>query len=152
MGNRYPSVVRRYSATFIDAGFLLITVLMIAEVFQGEEHYMATVRLAVILGFVFCYEPLATSFFCTVGQFVTGIRVRLVQTYDKPSVLIAYIRLSIKFLLGWYSFFSILFSAKKRALHDLASGTVVVYATYADTPPLASEAGIDLEEEQEYPS
>lgn len=124
MEEYYPTIVRRYTATFIDGGILGFLVIAVAMMYQGEAY--ATRRVSTILLIVLVYEPFATSLICTVGQFITGIRIRTVDTYEKISLPLAYIRVAVKFMLGWYSFFSILFSDQKRAIHDYASGTVVL--------------------------
>jgi uncharacterized RDD family membrane protein YckC len=38
----------------------------------------------------------------------------------------AYLRYVLKLLLGFYSFFAMSFNKERRALHDLASGSIVL--------------------------
>jgi uncharacterized RDD family membrane protein YckC len=55
-----------------------------------------------------------------------GIRVRTVSKLERIFLLQAYLRIVVKIFLGFISFFSIIFSKRKRAIHDFASGTIVV--------------------------
>lgn len=58
-----------------------------------------------------------------------GIRVRKISnTNKKINIGQAYLRFIAKTLLGWISFFTINSNAERRAMHDLASGSVMVYA------------------------
>ncbi len=77
---------------------------------------------------VFCYEPICVSFFCTLGQKITGIRVRRLGTLKKIPFPFAFVRYFLKILLGLISLFAIIFSKERRAIHDFASGSIVVLA------------------------
>jgi uncharacterized RDD family membrane protein YckC len=57
-----------------------------------------------------------------------GIRVRTVSKIERISLVQAYLRIVVKIFLGFISLFSIIFSEKKRAIHDFASGSIVVTA------------------------
>jgi hypothetical protein len=73
------------------------------------------------------YEPVLTTFSATIGQRVMGIRVRNAKNPDKHiNILQAYLRLIVKYLLGWLSFITIGFDERHRAIHDLAGESVVV--------------------------
>jgi uncharacterized RDD family membrane protein YckC len=120
-----PSITRRYLAVFVD-GMLVFTAFMIlSAVFEGHGG-IAAVRVAAIVGFIGLYEPLCTSRLCTVGQSLLGVRVRTLETGKRISIFQAYVRLVIKVLLGWISFFSILFSRERRGLHDIGCGSIVI--------------------------
>jgi len=127
MEYHYPSILRRYLATFID-GMLVITVLILSSyILQFESEITTIARVIIILFMFFVYEPLCTSMFCTLGQKVTGIRVRKRLTYERISILSAYLRIVIKIFLGIISFFTIPISKEKRGIHDLAVGSIVIY-------------------------
>ncbi|CAN5902768.1 hypothetical protein BH24BAC1_BH24BAC1_35730 [soil metagenome] len=82
---------------------------------------------AVFLSLLVIYEPILTAYGATFGQWVMGIRVRQHKGLEEPiSVGQAYLRVILKFLLGFLSFFSIHFNPSRRALHDLYSGSVMV--------------------------
>ena len=127
MEYHYPSILRRYFATFID-GMLVIAVLIVSSyIFQFESEIITKTRVIIILFMFFVYEPLCTSMFCTLGQKVMGIRVRKRFTHERISILSAYLRIVIKIFLGIISFFTLPLSKEKRGIHDFAVGSVVIY-------------------------
>jgi uncharacterized RDD family membrane protein YckC len=127
MEYQYPSILRRYFATCIDGMLVIIVFIMISYIFQGESNISTTIRVAAILSMFFVYEPICTSRFCTVGQKLTGIRVRKLFLHERISIVAAYLRIFVKVLLGIISFFSIPFSKNKRGIHDFAVGSVVIF-------------------------
>ena len=73
------------------------------------------------------YEPFLTSYSRTIGQRLMNIRVRRHgNPNERISLFNAYLRCFIKDLLGWISFISIHFNSERRAIHDLASGSVMI--------------------------
>ena len=125
---QYPRVVVRYLATTIDVIFILSVFICVSYLFQGQDGTPVRMRLIFFLFVVFVYEPFFTCKLCTFGQKIMRIRVRSIKTKDKISIFQAYIRILIKIVLGIISFFSIPFTKNKRALHDFAAGSVVIYA------------------------
>ena len=124
----YPNILRRYLATLID-GILIFGVMILASyIFSQDTNYITTLRVGIILSMVFIYEPFCTSKFCTLGQKIMGVRVRQTLSHEKISLAQAYVRIVVKLVLGFVSFFSILSSGEKRAIHDFASGSIVLYA------------------------
>lgn len=115
-------------ATFIDGMLILGVMILYSYIFSQDTDYIKILRIGIILSMVLIYEPLCTSKFCTLGQKVMGIRVRRISSLKKISLLQAYVRVVVKILLGFISFFSILFSERKRAIHDFASGSIVLEA------------------------
>jgi uncharacterized RDD family membrane protein YckC len=121
---RYPSLFRRYVASLIDSGLVSAALL-----FYMRDPFRSSYSLDAIywpLFFLLLYEPLLTRYLCTIGQFVTGIRVRTEPGGQRVPVWRLFVRLSVKYLLGFLSFILMPGHAKKRALHDVASGTIVV--------------------------
>ena len=127
MEYHYPSILRRYLATFIDGMFVITVLILSSYILQFESEITTKARVIIILFMFFVYEPLCTSMFCTLGQKVMGIRVRKRSTYERISILSAYLRIVIKIFLGIISFFTIPFSEQKRGIHDFAVGSVVIY-------------------------
>ncbi len=122
----YPSILRRYFATFLDGLFVLATIILFAYVFQFENEMMMRIRVSIVLFMFFVYEPLCTSLFCTIGQKLTGIRIRTWSTQRKISIPKAYLRILAKLVMGLISFFTIPFSKDKRAIHDYVVGSIVI--------------------------
>lgn len=129
----YPELTRRYLSNAID-GFLVLTVgIALAVLLQSEDPLVIGARVLMILLVVTSYEPILTSQLCTVGQRVTGIRVRRHNDQaQRISIARAYLRTGVKVLLGVCSFFAMGFNNERRAAHDLAVGSVVLDAATID--------------------
>jgi uncharacterized RDD family membrane protein YckC len=108
---------------FIIGVFILSSYLL-----SYSTDVIAKLRFGIWLVVFLLYEPFCTSKLCTLGQKLMGIRVRTVSTLERISLIQAYVRIVVKVFLGLISFFSIMFSKRKRAIHDFASGTIVVEA------------------------
>jgi uncharacterized RDD family membrane protein YckC len=79
----------------------------------------------------FIYEPFCIAFGCTIGNKIAGIRVRNFHDESKRiSLFNSYIRFIIKLLLGIISFFTVTSDSWKRAIHDKAAGSIMVYAEH----------------------
>ena len=126
----YPTILRRYLSSFIDGCFIILSVILVPYVIGDEENTLS-VRIIIAAIFLFVYEPLYTSKFCTLGQRITGIRIRKFGNYQRLNFPVALLRVTIKGLLGFISLFSIIFSKDKRAIHDYASDSIVILNTEA---------------------
>ncbi len=119
-----PPLTRRYGASLIDGFFLMVMMILVAVLFQAEA--MLPARIAFFWLIFFGYEPLLTSQFCTVGQRVMGIRVRRYGHPDaRIGIFASYVRFVVKILLGVISFFTMGSTKQRRAIHDLAAGSVM---------------------------
>ena len=119
-----PPLTRRYGASLIDGFFLVIVMILVAVLFQAEA--MVPARIAFFWLIFFGYEPLLTSQLCTVGQRVMGIRVRRYGHPDaRIGIFASYVRFVVKILLGVISFFTMGSTKQRRAIHDLAAGSVM---------------------------
>ena len=126
MTEQYPDLKDRIQSAFIDGTLLIVLMIVFASIIDKYENVPNWVRMA-IFGFYFVYEPLFMSLGCTLGNLIKGIRVRKhSDSTKKINVLQAIIRYPIKFLLGWISFLTIGSNPKRRAIHDLAAGSVMI--------------------------
>lgn len=122
----YPSILRRYLATFIDSCFCLSSFFAVSYGLNQQGTVLDMVRVSVILCLVFVYEPICTSRFCTIGQKSMRMRVRNISGLQKISIPAAYLRIVVKVMLDFISLLAIAFSKDRRTLHDFAAGSVVV--------------------------
>jgi len=124
----YPSILRRYLSTLIDSIFIISMLILVSYIFQQKHGIANQTRVVLIFSMFFIYEPLCTSFFCTLGQKVTGIRVRDYAAFGEQKISLpkAYLRIISKVFLGFISFFTIMFSKEKRAIHDFLAGSIVL--------------------------
>ena len=123
---RYPMLVKRYQSVMIDF-VLWCSLMIISMAFFGDSEIRQPLMIAIGVFFALVYEPLLTTYAATLGQYAIGIRVRDARKPNKRiNILQAYIRILVKYLLGWISFVTINFNPKHRAIHDLAGSSVVI--------------------------
>jgi uncharacterized RDD family membrane protein YckC len=121
---RYPNRLRRYVAFLIDGGLVFGVFLFYV---RDPMHYAQSgdpIYWPLLL--LLLYEPLLTCRACTLVQLAMGIRVRSEPGGQAVPAWRSYFRLSVKFLLGILSFIFMPGHARKRAIHDIAAGTIVV--------------------------
>lgn len=122
-----PTIKTRYISTFLDSMLILLAIFGIAAFFERFENVPDYVRVILFVFAVILYEPILMSFGCTFGQLIMNIRVRKFKDPERRIFLHgAFFRLLSKLFLGWISFISISFNQNKRAIHDFASGSVVI--------------------------
>jgi uncharacterized RDD family membrane protein YckC len=128
---RYPDLKTRVQSTFIDVLLMVVlmfgaaTILDKAGIGDGEND--GWIKAVVFVGIWGVYEPLSMTLGCTVGNYLMKIRVRKHElTTSKINILQAYVRFAIKLLLGWISFLTIHSNKERRAMHDLAAGSVMI--------------------------
>jgi uncharacterized RDD family membrane protein YckC len=126
--SKYPTILRRYLASSIDVVFILTVFIAFFYMLNGDNDIGLIIRIMIGFSVLFLYEPVFTSRLCTIGQKITGIRVRKADSGKRLSIPEACLRTVVKLLLGLISFFSIPVTRKRRALHDFAAGSVVIYA------------------------
>lgn len=109
----------------IDA-VLIITAMALTIVVLGENEYWPPIMIALTVTLTF-YEPIFSRYGGTAGQRLMKIRVRDYNRPFKPARLWqVYIRVFTKGLLGWLSFLTIHNNREHRAIHDIASSTIVI--------------------------
>lgn len=123
-----PSLSRRYATTVIDGILTLVVFLLLGSILPGADPASTSARLALAAAFMFVYEPLATGHFTTLGQRLTGVRVRRYSSGEPIGLLRAFLRLVVKGLLGFISFLVLPFFDGRRAIHDLAADSIVILA------------------------
>lgn len=122
----YPTLIRRYASSLIDALLLLVFFLAIMLVLDSIENSQ-TLKIIIIGLTMLLYEPIFVSVKCTAGQYITGIRV--ISSKDpgaKINILHSELRYITKIILGWLSFLTIMSNTRKRAIHDFVGESVVV--------------------------
>lgn len=127
METKYPQLIDRIQATFIDTLLIIILMFACSSILDQFEHVPDWVRILMFIGLFIAYEPLCMTLGATLGNYLKGIRVRNNQdTTKRISLFQAIIRYPVKVLLGWISFLTINSNQKRRAIHDLVSGTVMI--------------------------
>ena len=123
----YPNLLRRYLASLLD----MLAVLFLVYLYSRSPWYEPGSNAGGIVFIValLSYEPLATSFYCTLGQAVMRFRVRNMADSGRINPPQAYVRLLVKYALGILSFLTMPVRPDRRAIHDLAAGSIVVEAS-----------------------
>lgn len=126
MEEKYPFMIERIQSILIDSILIIACMILFSDILSNFKNVPDWLR-AVLLIFLFLYEPIFTTFGGTIGNNIKGIRVRKNSDETQSINLFqAIIRYFFKLLLGWLSFITIFSSDKKRAIHDIISGTVMV--------------------------
>ena len=134
MTNEYPLLLKRIQALLIDFLLILISMLLITQIINLLNGVPDWVRMGAFFAIFFLYDPLMTSKFGgTLGHMAIGIRVKKESTEEENiSFLAALGRFTIKSLMGWISLLTVTGNQRKRAIHDMLSGSVVIYKTKVD--------------------
>ena len=127
MEEKYPQLTDRIQSTFIDTILIVILMFVFASILDKFENVPDWVRMGMFAGLFIAYEPLCMTLGSTLGNYLKGIRVRKNSNSTKRiNIFQAIIRYPVKVLLGWISFLTINSNPKRRAIHDLVSGSVMI--------------------------
>jgi len=122
-----PTIKTRYFSTLIDLLVILLFSFGVSALFEEIGQVPDYTRGIFLVLVVFLYEPTLVSVGSTFGQFVLNIRVRSFKNPEKKLAFpLVFIRFMIKFFLGWLSFITVTFNINRRAIHDFASGSIVI--------------------------
>lgn len=128
MSTTYPNLARRYFAAVLDFCFILtmlwaISRLLLAAGYTNEDMGVWLFLLPFML-----YEPILSSRFATLGQFVFSFRVRKLSEVEKADIWQTLPRTLLKYMLGFVSLLTLPARKDRRSIHDLLSNTIVVEA------------------------
>lgn len=125
--NEYPLLIDRIKSTMIDTVLLIALMFICSKALGGPPDSAGGVRAVCFVTVFVLYDPLCTAFGCTVGNYFIKIRVRRNDDHSKRiNFFFALIRYIVKVLLGWISFLTIHSNRERRAIHDMAAGSVMV--------------------------
>lgn len=127
MAEKYPQLTERIQSTFIDTFLIIVLMFVFASILDRFDKVPDWVRITMFAGLFIAYEPFCMTFGSTLGNYIKGIRVRKnADPTKRINIFQAIIRYPIKVILGWISFLTINSNPKRRAIHDLASGSVMI--------------------------
>lgn len=128
METEYPSLSARLQSIFIDMIFLIALMIIISSLLDHFPNAPSWIRAAAFIAIFAIYEPTCLAFGCTIGNYIKGIRVKkITDTNSRINFFQALLRYIIKISLGWVSFLTIHSNPERRAIHDMASGSVMLY-------------------------
>jgi len=87
--------------------------------FWGE--FLVCQYLLISIYFIFCW----TKFGTTIGKYIFKIKIMDFETGSKPTIKQSIVRY-LSYVFFTISIFTVLFKEKRRALHDIFSGTIVI--------------------------
>jgi uncharacterized RDD family membrane protein YckC len=125
----FPSLVTRIKALFIDFVTMLTIFTATTLFIDSFGDIPSFVKGFILIFMIYLYDPILTSLTgSTLGHKVMKLKVR---SYVKPEKNIsfgrAFLRFFTKGFLGWISFLTVTGNKQKRAIHDLVSGSIVLY-------------------------
>lgn len=98
-----------------------------SSILERYENVPDWVRIVLFASLFIIYEPLCMTLGATLGNYIKGIRVRKDgNTAKRINIFQALIRYPVKLSLGWLSFLTIHSNTKRRAIHDMVSGSVMI--------------------------
>jgi uncharacterized RDD family membrane protein YckC len=131
----YPTLVTRVQSMFVDGIFILFLMFGLSAIIDRTGDAPGWVRGVLFIGLWFVYEPLSITLGCSLGQYLFRLRVRKYDNERKKiNIFQSFIRFALKFLLGWISFLTIHTNPQRRAIHDLASNSVMTQIVKPELP------------------
>ena len=122
-----PTIKTRYISIIIDVICILLLSFGIATIFDKLEQVPDYVRGSIFVIVIICYEPILITLGSTIGQRIMNIRVRDFKNPEKKlNVFLVLLRFIVKIFFGWLSFITVTFNINRRAIHDYASGSIMI--------------------------
>ena len=128
---KYGTLINRVKAAIVDSLLIMGLVLIVSTILSKFENVPDFVRVILFILIFILYDPLLTSTIgATIGHLFLGLRIRRSNDEDRKIIFpIAIVRFILKALLGWISLLTITVIKKKKAIHDLVAGSVVLQST-----------------------
>ena len=126
---QYPSLLRRVQAMFIDFVVILCIFMVSSLIIGAVGSVPDEIKISILFFCFVLYEPLWISTAGgTIGHQILKLRVKRYATPERNIGFIPALgRIIAKTALGWISFLTVNSSSEKRAIHDILSGSVVVF-------------------------
>ena len=127
---KYPPLLKRVYSFLIDTilkALLLFIATVIFSLLKTGGRTEDWLKGIVFVLVVVIYEPLSMRLGATLGNYITGIRVRrYLDMRKKINFFQAACRYFVKIMFGWLSCFTIGFNSQRRALHDMVGESIVI--------------------------
>lgn len=126
MEEKYPTISTRMQSSFIDGIFVIVLMYIMSMLMDNFPYVYDEIRVFLFV-LILLLDPICVSLGCTLGNYMMGIRVRKMDdTSKRIDFFQALFRYPIKVILGSISFLTIHSNPKRRAIHDFASGSVMI--------------------------
>lgn len=130
MDKNFPDVSERVKAAITDSIVIGLFMLGVVSLFSNFNTVPDFVRISAFIFIFILYDPIFTSLFGgTIGHMLIGIRVKR-ESDEKRNILfpLAIVRFIVKAFLGIISLLTVYSSEKKKAIHDILVGSIVLYS------------------------
>ena len=129
---KYGTLINRVKAAIVDFLVIMGLILLVSTLLSKFDDVPDFVRVVFFILIFILYDPLLTSTVgATIGHLFLGLRIRRSNDEDRKIIFpIAIVRFILKALLGWISLLTITVIKKKKAIHDIVAGSVVLQSTY----------------------
>lgn len=123
-----PNLVVRIKAVFIDLVILLLVFAVTSLIMDAAGNVSPFIKGSIAIFMLYLYDPIFTAFTAgTIGHKIMKLKIKQLKDSDKNiSLFAALLRFLVKASLGWISFFTVTGNTNKRAIHDLASGSIML--------------------------
>jgi uncharacterized RDD family membrane protein YckC len=122
-----PTIKARYISMLIDVLIIVLISIALSSLFEIIGQVPGFVKGIIFVVIVLLYEPILVTSGSTVGQLFMNLRVRdFKHPGQKLTFHLAILRTVVKILLGWLSFVTVTFNVNRRAIHDFASGSIMI--------------------------
>lgn len=140
-------VVDRVKSVFADSLVIVAMMYLASYMFSSMTDVDDNMRIAALI-VILMYDPIFVSLFgFTIGHYIMGLRVRKESNEQRKIIIpLAMLRFVLKTLLGWLSLITVTRDDKGQAIHDLFTGSVVIFAkprTYQVTEEVIDEGQSD---------
>ncbi|RDC64893.1 RDD family protein [Adhaeribacter pallidiroseus] len=123
----YPSIRRRLLSYSVDLFIVICVFMLVGVIIDLAGTAPDWLRGFILLFMLFLYEPVFVSIFGgTLGYQLFRMRVVNEKTYENLPFLLAVWRFVVKLFFGWLSFLTATFNPRRRAIHDLFAGALMV--------------------------
>jgi len=128
---KYGTLLNRVKAAIIDFLVIMGLGLLVSTILSKFGDVPDFVRVILFILVFILYDPILTSTIgATIGHLILGLRIRRSNDEDRKLIFpVAIVRFILKALFGWISLLTITLIKKKKAIHDLVAGSVVLQST-----------------------
>jgi uncharacterized RDD family membrane protein YckC len=124
----FPTLLQRVQALFIDTIIIVAVFFSTSYLIDFFGSAPNWIKATIIVFMLYLYEPvLVSTLGGTIGHRALKLRVKRYNNPEKKLIIIpALFRTFLKWLLGWLSFLTVTFNKRRRAIHDMGSGSIVI--------------------------
>jgi len=137
---RYPRLIKRIQAALIDSFIFVFFLYGFSSVLIDIEIYGGFKAASFALAIMILEPVLVWKTGGTIGHHSLGLRIQHKQTGRNLSLMLAVVRFLIKLPLGLVSFFFVLLTKRRQAIHDILVNSLVTIKNPGERGHLEGES------------